>query len=173
MSTVSIIRKGIEESHNWFEQTMADVTPEMADYQPGGTAHPIGSRYAHMVAVEDMFIHIFIRRGNPLFATTWEGKTGIPNPQDALNTTLEWAQSVKIDLPALRQYAQTVYQSTDAYLASLKDEDLEDTIDLSEQGIGKITLGAFLLNFVYGHIRDIMGEVSTIKGIQGAQGYPF
>ncbi|HEX6385063.1 MAG TPA: hypothetical protein VF177_10365 [Anaerolineae bacterium] len=46
-------------------------------------------------------------------------------------------------------------------------------IDPSEQGMGEWPLGAFLLTFVLGHIRDIMGEISAIKGVQGLQGYPF
>ena len=114
-----------------------------------------------------------LKKRAPLFASTWAGKTGLDDPQAAFTTTLEWANSVKVDLDAARQYAQAVYANTDAYLATLKLEDLDRSIDLTAQGMGVWTLGAFLLTFLFGHIRDIMGEVSALKGLKGLQGYPF
>lgn len=171
MNTIPLIREQLKTAHEWFEGTMADVTQEQADWQPPGTAHPIGSRYAHAVVAEDVMVNALIQGGAPLYATTWASKAGISDPQ--FSSTLEWARSVQVDLDAARRYAQAVYESTDAYLATLKDEELDRIIDLSEQGMGEWPLGAFLLTFVLGHIRDIMGEVSALKGFQGLQGYPF
>jgi hypothetical protein len=76
-------------------------------------------------------------------------------------------------MDALRQYAQAVYKATDDYMAKLKESDLDREVDLTQVGFGKWKLGAFLLTFVMGHARDIMGEISAIKGVQGARGYPF
>ncbi len=78
-----------------------------------------------------------------------------------------------MDLDALNAYAQAVYASTDEYLATLSENELDRTIDLTEQNLGTWSLGAFLLTFVFGHVRDIMGEISALKGLRDLQGYPF
>lgn len=173
MDTVKLIREEIKHAHQSFDGTMVGVTDEVAHRQPGGKAHPIGSRYAHLVVSEDMMINSLLKGGAPLFATTWAGKTGLEDPQAAFETTLEWAQSVKVDLEAMDKYAQGVYQATDEYLATLEEGDLEKTIDLTEQNLGKWSLGAFLITFVLSHVHDIMGEISALKGVYGFQGYPF
>jgi hypothetical protein len=173
MDSVNLIREQIKVAHEWFEGTMGDVTDEVAHRQPGGNAHPIGSRYAHLVVSEDIMVNNLIQGGPPLFATTWAGRTGLQDPQAAFNTTLEWAQGIQIDLKDLRRYAQAVYANTEKYLASLPEEDLEGTIDLTNANYGKWSLGAFLITFVLGHVRDIMGEISALKGVYGLQGYLF
>ncbi len=111
--------------------------------------------------------------GALLFATSWAGKTGLEDPQAAFMTTLDWAQTVRVDLDALTDYAQAVYKITDAYLATLEEDDLDRVIDLTEQNMGEWSLGAFLISYVLCHVRDIMGEVSALKGVYGLQGYPF
>lgn len=58
-------------------------------------------------------------------------------------------------------------------MAKLKESDLEKEVDLTQVGFGKWSQGAFLITFLIGHARDIMGEISAIKGVQGAKGYPF
>lgn len=173
MNPIPLIREQVKTAHEWFEGTMADVTDEVAHWQPGGNAHPIGSRYAHMVVSEDMMVNGLLKGSAPLFTTSWAGKTGLEVPQAAFHTTLEWAQAVKVDLDPLNAYAQAVYANTDEYLATLSEEDLERTIDLTEQNLGTWSVGAFLLSFVFGHVHDIMGEISALKGLRGLQGYPF
>lgn len=173
MNPIPLIRQQIQTAHEWFAGTMEGVSEEVAHWQPGGKAHPIGSRYAHMVVSEDMMVNSLLKGDAPLLATTWAGKTGLEDPQAAFFSTLEWAQSVKVDMKAMNAYAQAVYANTDAYLAALSEDDLVRTIDLTEHNLGTWSLGAFLLAFVFGHVRDIMGEISALKGVRGMQGYPF
>ena len=173
MNTVTLIRDETKTAHDWFQGTLAGVTDEVAHWQPGGQAHPIGSRYAHIVVSEDFFINRVLKGSQPLFATTWAGKTGLEEPQEAVTTSLEWAQNVKVDLEALNEYAQAVYAATDEYLAGVEEDDLERIIDLTEYNYGKYSQASFLINFVLAHVRDIMGEISALKGVYGMQGYPF
>lgn len=171
MDTVSLLREQIKMAHDWFEATMTGVSQEHADDQPQGTAHSIGSRYAHAVTAEDVMVNSLIRGGAPMYAGDYAGKTGISEPR--FDSPLEWARSVRVDLGAARRYAQAVYANTADYLNTLNDDDLERIVDLSEQNMGQWTLGAFLISFVLGHMRDVMGEISALKGTQGLQGYPF
>ena len=84
----------------------------------------------------------------------------------------QWARRIRIDLAALRQYAQAVYAATDQYLASLQEGDLGRTIDLSGAGLSQPSLAWLLSGGVLGHLNNHCGEVSCLKGLQGAQGYP-
>ncbi len=173
MTAVELISGEINTAHEWLEGIMQDVTIEIAHWVPPGTAHPVGSRYAHMAVSEDIAVNGTLISGKPLYVEAWAECTGIPNPQDAFVTTLEWAQSVKVDLADLKEYTRAVYASTSEFMASLSDSDLAREVDMSDHGLGMWTVGSFLLTFVLGHVRDIMGEISAIKGVQGGQGYPF
>ena len=73
----------------------------------------------------------------------------------------------------MRQYAKEVYASTDAYLASLTDDDLNRPISLAVLGLGQSTLGYVLINGMLGNSLTHSGEISCLKGLQGKRGYPF
>ncbi|WP_236601584.1 DinB family protein [Ktedonobacter sp. SOSP1-52] len=75
--------------------------------------------------------------------------------------------------PTARGYAQAVHAATDAYLATLTDEDLARVLDLTSVGFGQMTVGALLNRMVLGHVDNMTGEISVLKGLQGAKGYPI
>lgn len=58
-------------------------------------------------------------------------------------------------------------------LATLTDEELTRTLDLSSFGLGHMTVAALLSQMVFGHIDNMCGEISVLKGLQGAKGYPI
>jgi hypothetical protein len=53
------------------------------------------------------------------------------------------------------------------------DADLERELDLTAVGFGTRKLGWMLNLLVLNHIGTETGEISVLKGIQGAKGYPF
>ncbi len=150
---------------------MEGVTPQQAHWTPPGTANPIAATYVHAIASEDLAINMVLKAGSPLYASEWAEKTGISEVQPL--TTAEWARRVRIDLPATRGYAQAVHAATDTYLATLTDEDLARVLDLTSFGLGQMTVGTVLNRMVLGHIDNMTGEISVLKGIQGAKGYPI
>jgi hypothetical protein len=87
--------------------------------------------------------------------------------------TQEWARSLKVDLAALRQYAQAVYSAINTYVKGLTPEDLERELDLSDAQLGVQTVDWVLSVLVASHLNNMAGEISCLKGLQGAQGYPF
>jgi hypothetical protein len=172
MDSITLLRQQISTAHEWLEGTMADVTAEQADWAPPGKANPLGASYAHAVVSEDLIINGMLRGGTPLFLGEWAGKTGqsVPHPHEDWSQYAAWARDVRLDLPATRAYAQAVYAATDAYLAGLTPEDLDREVNLF--GMSQ-SLGATLGNFVAGHCHDMMGEISCLKGLQGARAFPF
>jgi hypothetical protein len=83
-----------------------------------------------------------------------------------------WTRRVRVNLTGLRQYAQAVAAETDAWIASLSDADLDRGVDLSSAGLGQHTLATAIALLVANHLGTETGEISVLKGIQGAKGYP-
>jgi hypothetical protein len=65
-----------------------------------------------------------------------------------------------------------VYEATDRYLAGFDDAALDRDLDLSAVGVGHRTAGWFLSNPMLGNVSLHCGEISCLKGQQGAKGYP-
>jgi hypothetical protein len=172
MDACELLRKQIATAHEWLEGTMADVTAEQADWTPPGVATPLGASYAHAVFSEDMIVNGMLRGVAPLYAGQWAGKTGQSelHPDQDWTNYKAWTRNVRLDLDAARAYAQAVYAATDDYLAHLAPEDLDREINAFG---APASVGLVLANYVAGHCHDLMGEISCLKGLQGARGYPF
>ena len=168
MDVKILLREQIKQAHEWFAATAADVTPEQLQWIPPGVANPLGAIYAHAITAEDALIQGMFKGQPPLFATTFTGKSGVSEPQ--LHAELEWARRVRVDLPALREYTQAVYAATDDYVASLTDAELNRLVP---GPLGDVPISWALSNLILAHIHEMMGEMSCLKGIQGAKGYPF
>jgi hypothetical protein len=171
MSDIDTLREGLQWANEVMEMTMADVTSEMAHWLPPGNAHPVGASYVHAVVAQDTIVNAMIKSGAPLMASTWAGKTGCSAPQFA--NEAEWARSVKVDLPAFREYAKAVYAASEECLNALTEADLQSTRDLSQTGMGVRTVRWMFNALVIGHMNNLAGEISAAKGAQGAKGYPF
>ena len=171
MNATTLLREQIQQAHGFLDATIEGVTSEQAYWTPPGTANPLAATYVHAIASEDLAINMVLKGGAPLYATEWAEKTGISEIQPL--TTVEWAHRVRIDLPTTRSYAQAVQAATDAYLATLTDEDLARVLDLTSFGLGQMTIGTLLNRMVLGHIDNMTGEISVLKGLQGAKGYPI
>ena len=172
------IRRQLRSAHWLLEETISDVTDEMAWFAPPGKALPIGAAYVHYVTDEDLLVQALFRGVAPLQAGPWAGKTGLsephPAPGDDWPARFEaWSRRLRVDLPAFRAYAKAVYEATDAWLATLPDEGLAREVDLSMIGMGKQTVGFVLDNAMLGHAYCHCGEISSVKGLQGKKGYPF
>ena len=176
---VSLLRAQYQNAHEVLEGTMQDVTSVQAQWSPPGIANPLGATYAHILVSEDGVINGMLKGSTPLCVTTWTGKMGLselppmPGPgEEGLPPWDGWARRVKVDQAALQKYAQAVYAATDEYLASLTNEDLNRTLDLSGMGVGQQTLG-WLLSLMLANVNWHTGEIACLKGLQGARGYPF
>ncbi|MEZ4518949.1 MAG: DinB family protein [Chloroflexota bacterium] len=171
MNGVDVQLAGLIWAHELQTMVTADLTQEQAAWIPPGTANPIAAQYAHSVCAEDGVIQTVLQGKTPLFASDWAGRTGISDPQ--IMATPEWSRSVTVDLPALREYATAVTAASRAYIAGLTDEDLGRELDLTAFGLGRRTVGLLLQANLIAHIHNMVGEISALKGAQGAKGYPF
>ncbi|MEO8456626.1 MAG: DinB family protein [Chloroflexota bacterium] len=174
MSTADLLKKQIGLSRMVFDGTIADISEDQCAKIPGGNAHSIGASVAHAVMSEDFVLNGMVRGGQPLMMTTFAGKTGVsepPPPPGDEAASLAWANRVTVDVPALKDYAKAVYASTDEYLSSLSDADLDKEIEFPQ--LGKQSLASMITLFAIVHPSNHIGEVAALKGMGGAKGYPF
>jgi hypothetical protein len=172
MDTIALLREQVKDTHELLESTLGEMTGDQAHWNPGGKANPAGSTYAHIVFSEDGFFNMIL--GRPVLGmTSFAGKTGLSEPPPMGGDSEQWFKNVKIDMPALRSYGQAVFKNTDEYIASLKPEDLQRELDLSNIGLGKRSLGWLISTLGVIHPSTHAGEISCLKGLQGTKGYPF
>ena len=198
MNTVGLIQYSLGLAFEHLEQLVSDLTQDQADWLPPGNANPIGSLYWHIVGYTDQLVHewgmapfrhitneewLEAKRAKhelgmgqvPLrHSAGWQEKVVIAspseNPEDPYWDLRAVQEGLRVDLPALHNYAQTTAQTLQSWVASLTLEDLERTIPTP---IGDHNLDQFLEYFIIWHINTHCGEISALKGCQGLKGYPW
>lgn len=130
-TTLRSVRSRVEEAH----LRMSAQFGELVDRAPRWTATDREQLWAamHVTCVEDTAVSLLIEARKPLFQNIWANGHVLPT---------EPARA--------REYMTAVHASTDTLLGSLSDADLERLIDLSSEGLGRVTLAwvldAFLVN---------------------------
>ena len=121
-----------------------------------------------------MALYGLIEGSAPLATTRWTGRTGFATapPVGPGQSSAEWARDTQFDLAALRQYGAAVYAATDLVLDRLGEATLARSLDLSAMGIGARSVAWLLTTGWVTNVKLRCGEISCIKGLLGARGYP-
>ena len=171
MDAVEVVRKAVDAGHRWYSGTVADVTAEQASYKPEGVAHSIAALAAHTVQAEDWVVNQLLQGQPMLWDRTAGGqKLGIANVWN-LGADQAASRSISYDPKVLQPYTEAVFANTQRYLGSLSAADLDRTIELKQ--LGSQTVADLLMFLMIDNTLAHTGEISAIKGIQGAKGYPF
>jgi len=171
MNTVELIQYSLGNAFGILEQVASDLTQVQADWMPSGIANPIGALYWHTMSSVDEIVHGWGMGQAALSQSAgWQEKVVLASAPEEEKDPLAQMRAIRVDLPALHGYARAIAQAVQGWLASLTPEDLERTIDTP---IGELNLGQMLETFVIWHINAHCGEISALKGCQGAKGYPF
>lgn len=169
MDVKMLLRQQMQSLHGTMEAAIGDCTADALSRKlPGSTINAIGSIYAHTIMSEDGLLNGLVRGGTPVyFADGWMPKIGLDMPKGAM----EPGWDVALDLGLFRQYAASVYEATDGYLASVSDADLERVI---EPGFAPpMPVQSFVANILAWHVATHQGEISALKGVQGVDGLVF
>jgi hypothetical protein len=171
----STLRAQLSLAHKVLEETFAGVTKEQAHWYPSHRAHSIAANFAHVVAQEDVVINVLVQGRDPLIATQFANKSGMselpPVPTDHIPNWQAWGDKLVVDLNAISVYCKSVFENTDAYLASIHDEELAKDVDTKFLGV--MTIFDLINLTVLSNCQWHTGEISAMKGMQDLQGYPF
>jgi DinB superfamily len=173
MNTVELLQFSLDNAFGILGQVTADLTQEQADWTPPGIANPIGATYWHTISGADEVVHRWCQGKEPLSASgNWRERAlevAVPEPERG-GDWLAYMQAIRVDLPAMHEYAQTVCAAAQEWLTSLVPDDLERKI---KTPIGELNLSQMLATFVIWHVDAHCGEISALKGCLGVRGYPF
>ena len=164
------LRGQLQFAHNTLEQVVDGLDGGLLHKtHPGSTSQCIAAIYAHAVLAEDGILNGMIMSRAPLFNADLASKTGVPmNPTPQQNDA--WAKSIKMNLPAFREFARTVYANTDKIVADMDDATAEAIVDTP---LGKQPRQEFIGNLGVTHMWGHLGEIAALKGVDGLKGLPF
>ena len=173
MNTVELLQYSLGNAFGILGQVTADLTQEQADWQPPGTANPIGATYWHTISSADDIVYRWALGQEPLRQReNWDERVltvSVPEPEHG-GDMQAYMRTIRVDLPALHEYAQAVAAALQDWLGSLAPGDLERVINTP---LGEYSLAQLLALFAVWHIDAHCGEIAALKGCQGAKGYPF
>lgn len=175
MNTVGLIQFSLDFAFDVLEQMVSDLTQEQADWAPPGLANPIGALYWHVIAHIDEIVHDWGMGQPPLKESAgWEERVVIVRPPaeegDPLGEMRAVRVGLRVDLPALHDYAQATSQAIQDWVGGLTPEDLERPVETT---VGELSLAQMLEAYIIWHINVHCGEISALKGVQGLKGYPW
>jgi hypothetical protein len=170
MDAIELLRWQTKKAWEWLETTISGITEEQANWQPTGTANPIGANYAHLMITADAGFNTQLLCGMPLMATKFKGQIGLSEMPHAAGGWHDWSR-LRVDWARLRDYGNAVRECMESHVKSLTPEDLERRVDMSAHGLG-IWKGLDIVD-LHGqhHVRIHGGEIACLKGLQGDQGY--
>jgi DinB superfamily len=169
-SEVDVLRRQAKNAWDWFEKTANDVSAELSNWWPPGTANSIGATYLHVVINTDVEINRLILRREPLVESRWDGDVGQGFAYDADDFD-QWVRDVAVDWDRLREYGREVHKTFVKSLDELTDDQLHVAVDMTRSGLG-MWLGRDLYE-LHGHGHPYIhgGEIAVLKGLQGAIGW--
>ncbi|MGD8397234.1 MAG: DinB family protein, partial [Anaerolineae bacterium] len=148
MNTVELLQYSLGNAFGILAQVTGDLTQEQADWQPPGIANPIGATYWHALSSADFVLHKWCLGREPLSeGEGWREKAlavSVPEPERG-GDWLSYMRAIRVDLPAVHDYAEAVDRAAQAWLCSLAPADLERKLDTP---VGELGLGQLLETFV-------------------------
>lgn len=168
MDVRDLLALQLRRAHEFVETTIADCTPELLNHQfGGGTINPIAVIYAHLLLSEDAMMSRALGDGETVFAREgWADRLGFE--EAAGFQAAEWRDRA-IDVPAFREYAASVYRTTDELLAAASDEVLARNVGRNQP----MTALEFVAQIGVLHVSEHWGEIAALKGVRGAKGLAF
>jgi hypothetical protein len=145
-----------------------NMTTELFNWAPPGTANTISATFIHLMNTEDHFVQEIIQgKINIWESGGWSEKTGIQKPPSIGEDWSEYKHK-KISIQPLLDYRDAVWAATDAYLATLTAEEIDRKVKFA--GGERTVAEMLILSAAQSHSHA--GEIAALKGIQGAKGLP-
>ncbi|MBU93467.1 MAG: hypothetical protein CL723_02615 [Chloroflexi bacterium] len=161
--------KHIKWSLDFVHRALRDAcngTTEQVHFVPESGSHSIAWCLWHTTRIEDLIVNLVIKESSTVWNEGWANKTGLPFDGFGLGQSDEDAQKVEIsDMKAFRDYQDLVWESTDAFLNDLKDEDLSRQVKTSTGDTESIDESISL--HMLGHFNGHRGEMNLLRGMQG------
>jgi hypothetical protein len=174
VETHDLVRQLLRHAHTLLARTLAEC-PEEIFYRvlPDATIASIAAIYAHVVIGEDRYMQKDLGGGSPLCdSPAWSSRFRF-SPQSYLDP--EWAAGLRYDRAAFDDYAASVFEASDVYLAGLSVAELDRTVEMTVshftgdrwiQQNRPAPLAFAVIDMVPLHIHEHAGEIAALKGVE-------
>lgn len=180
------LRRRIGAMHQLWQHAAADMTLEQVNHHERPGVLPIAFSLVHFVRGEDETISDLDGTRPALWSTGgWAERVGMTAPYPGRGTPIDRAETLHLgDLDAWRAYQREVFAQTEAWLATLAPERLDDVVvpgplPESSRGAfvtyvvgmeGPIRLEDALECFIYQHGIRHLGEMEHARALVGLHG---
>jgi DinB superfamily len=172
MTLLESLTADLKRLHDSLDKTLDGLTAEQLHAVPAG--HPKANTIAwnlwHYVRTEDNVVRFVLQNRRP---TVWgEGgypeKLGLHPAAQGTGMSADEAQALRIkDIPLFARYMKQVWASSDEYVASLKDADLDRVIAM--KFVGDMPLARVLGMVGVTHGFTHLGEIELARTLVGAK----
>ncbi len=169
MNAVQFVKGQFAAVRRVSDAVTADLTDDLLNWTPPGTANPIAGTLIHSLYAEDSFIQKTMLGKSSIWDTGgWSEKIGLA-VLPGRGAGWEEVRAGRYSVEAIRAYQEAVRAGTNAYLEVLTAEELDRQVAL----YGNQRSVADVLALLLTHTSHHAGEVAALKGTQGAKGLPF
>ena len=174
MAIVELIGSHLQRLHEALETATTDLTPEQLNWQPPAGGNHIAFSLWHYVRTEDNLVRFVLQERRPpvWLEEGWHERLGLERVAQGTGMSAEDAAAVR--LPSIEEflpYMRAVWQSSDDYLASITDADLERIFTV--RPMGEMAAVQVLMENLLTHGFSHLGEMWLLRGMQGMKGSPI
>ena len=172
MGTMDYFRSAVQDMHKNYFEAIDGLTDEQFHFRPLDAGNHIAFILWHNVRTEDTVLNFFLQKKTPVWnAEEWDKKLEMDPQAQGTGMSAEESAAVRIrDIGIFKEYMESTFKATQAFLETVKDDDLEEVHDLPL--LGQRSLYQVIGGTVLHHGANHIGEIYYIKGLQGLKGSP-
>jgi hypothetical protein len=174
MTVVELLGPHLKRLHENLETAVSDLTPEQLHWRPSEGCNHIAFSLWHYVRTEDNLIRFLLqdRRSTVWLEQGWNERFGLDRV--AQGTGMSQEDAIALRLPSASEfspYMQAVWQSTEEYLGSIADNDLQRVFTV--RPFGERPAVQVLTENLLTHGFSHLGEIWVLRELQGLKGSPI
>ena len=172
-SQIAFIREHLRRLHDSWDEALEGLSQEQSHWRPGDRGNHIAFVAWHYTRTVDNLVRFVLQRRPTVWMEgKWDERFGLDSKAQGTGMTPEDAVALRIsDIPAFCGYTSEVWKEALAYLDTVTEEDLERSMTI--RPLGDRTLEQVLAEPILTHGYTHLGEIWTLKGLQGLQGSPI
>ena len=168
MDAVTYLGVQLENMWSLADSATQDLEDDTLMQLPPGTVSPVGVIWLHMVNGEDGFVSL-LGGGDPIWQSAgWNARFNLEKAPDFGEDWTQYQQAA-LSVELLQAYMLAVRERTRAFLATITNDSLDETVKFFTEADPKASVWALLI----GHSLLHTGEIAAIKGVLGGKGLPF
>lgn len=165
VTVVEYIQRSVSDLNSTLIQDVKTLTPQQLVWKPAPNANPIGFIFWHFMRSQDEIIAGLQKKPSVWRQKKWYEKLGMEEKASGSGfKEPEVDKAAALPLSEVLKYAEGVAQSSQDYLNTLKDPDLDSAMDPNRP---QRTVVVILRSFVIAHGWWHIGEIKYLKGMQG------